>query len=237
VRKNTLNFIIDCIAAVTMLTMISTGLLLYFILPPGSRGGHGLLFWGLDRHEWGDIHFWSAVALIVLMVLHVLLHWKWVCLTVYSWVNPEGFPQKKLTPRRRNLYGLGFFVLVVLLVGGFLTLATAGVTRGDQGRGRGRGATLGLRTPDDLHAPAFEAGEHGQGGQGRGGGQIRGSTTLREAAELAGIDVEQLKQELGLPADVPPDERLGRLRQEYGFEMSDVRRIVAEHAGASDENP
>jgi len=54
-----------------------TGLLLAFRLPPGSRGGRGLSAWGLDRHEWGDIHLWIGYALLALIVVHLALHWRW----------------------------------------------------------------------------------------------------------------------------------------------------------------
>ena len=36
-------------------------------------------------------------------------------------------------------------------------------------------------------------------------------------------------RELGLPADLPTDERLGRLRKQHGFEMHDVQEIVQKH--------
>ena len=50
----------------------------------GGGGGHGLsgglgnlTFWELSKHTWIDIHDWVAVALVALVVIHVILHWKW----------------------------------------------------------------------------------------------------------------------------------------------------------------
>jgi hypothetical protein len=37
-------------------------------------------------------------------------------------------------------------------------------------------------------------------------------------------------QELGLPQNLPLNERLGRLRHQYGFEMEDVRKIMNKRA-------
>ena len=244
-QKNTLNFLVDAVATVAMLLIIATGFLLYLILPPGSRGGHGLEFWGLGRHDWGDIHFWAAVTLLGLMVLHVLLHWDWVCLTVYRWVNPQGFREKRLTPRRQAVYGGVFFVGVLVLVGGFLGLAAAGVTRGEgdheeEGRGYrgGRGAAAEYRTDEALHAGGEGAGRR-SGFGGGGDTDIRGSTTVREAAELAGLSVAELLAELGVPADadIEPGARLSQLRRDYGLEMSEVRQVVAAHAAARRELP
>jgi hypothetical protein len=56
--------------------------------------------------------------------------------------------------------------------------------------------------------------------------EISGSMTLADVERATGVPPEILIRELGLPADVPRDENLGRLRREFGFEMNDVRRII-----------
>ena len=45
----------------------------------GGGGGLGeLTFWELSKHTWIDIHDWVAVALVVLVLVHIILHWKWI---------------------------------------------------------------------------------------------------------------------------------------------------------------
>ena len=45
----------------------------------GGGGGVGnLTFWELSKHTWIDIHDWVAVALVVLVLIHIILHWKWI---------------------------------------------------------------------------------------------------------------------------------------------------------------
>ena len=38
-KRNTLNFVIDAASALTMAGMIATGLVIRFVLPPGSGSG------------------------------------------------------------------------------------------------------------------------------------------------------------------------------------------------------
>jgi hypothetical protein len=57
--------------------LTGTGLLLAYRLPPGSRGGHGLSALGWTRHEWGDLHFWISIAFLILLTVHLALHWRW----------------------------------------------------------------------------------------------------------------------------------------------------------------
>jgi hypothetical protein len=47
-----------------------------YILPPGS--GRWKFIWGLDRHEWGSIHFWISVIFLSILTIHLILHWRWV---------------------------------------------------------------------------------------------------------------------------------------------------------------
>jgi uncharacterized membrane protein len=70
------NIIIDIIAAFLFLGMIATGYLLRFPLPPGSN--KTLSLWGYTRHQWGDIHFWISLGLLVVLVIHLVLHWNWI---------------------------------------------------------------------------------------------------------------------------------------------------------------
>lgn len=58
--------------------LAGTGLLLALRLPPGSRGGRGLSAFGLDRHDWGDVHTWIGYAFVALILVHLLLHWRWL---------------------------------------------------------------------------------------------------------------------------------------------------------------
>lgn len=58
--------------------LAGSGLAMVYKLPPGSRGGRGLTMLGMDRHEWGDLHFYVGLCMIVLVVVHLALHWGWL---------------------------------------------------------------------------------------------------------------------------------------------------------------
>ena len=75
-NRTIVNIIIDLAAIVLFLGMIATGYLLRFPLPPGTNKTHSL--WGFTRHQWGDIHFWISLGLLVVMVIHLVLHWNWI---------------------------------------------------------------------------------------------------------------------------------------------------------------
>jgi len=89
-KRTSLNALIDTLAFIALAFIVSTGFLMRYQLPPGSGGlhstsvGHGAetksisILWGLSRHEWGDIHYWISVAMMGILAVHLLLHWKWI---------------------------------------------------------------------------------------------------------------------------------------------------------------
>jgi hypothetical protein len=70
------NFLTDAVAFIGLVLLASTGILMRYILPPGS--GRWKAIWGLDRHEWGGIHFWIAIVFLGILTIHLILHWRWI---------------------------------------------------------------------------------------------------------------------------------------------------------------
>ncbi|MCK4410321.1 MAG: DUF4405 domain-containing protein, partial [Candidatus Eisenbacteria sp.] len=79
-KRTNVNLLVDALALVAFVFLTATGALIRYILPPGS--GHGSALWGLDRHGWGHVHFWIAIAFCVAMVVHLALHWGWITCVV-----------------------------------------------------------------------------------------------------------------------------------------------------------
>lgn len=152
--RNTTNFVIDGLTALIVLWLVFTGLLIYFVLPPGS-GRERLMWLGLDRHGWGDVHFWTAMAALTLVLVHVALHWTWVCTTVTRVVHPGH--RGSVSRAKRHLAGA---LAVLILVGGMvvaLWLARATVQRNESPPRRRRAEPIGA-IDRDAFAPSRIAG-------------------------------------------------------------------------------
>jgi hypothetical protein len=79
-KKSEILFILAALLAILGLVEALSGFLLWFAIPRGGGrwGGAEQIFWGLTRDTWIDIHDWAAVALIVLVLIHIIYHWKWI---------------------------------------------------------------------------------------------------------------------------------------------------------------
>ena len=103
-KKSTLNFILDICSYISFVFLCTTGFLMYYLLPPGT--GHRYQIMGLDRHQWGDLHFWVSLFFLATIVLHLVLHWKWI------WIMLRG--KGKTQWSLRGIIGLTGAMLIIL---------------------------------------------------------------------------------------------------------------------------
>ncbi len=102
-KRSHLNFIIDIAAFAGFVFLTTTGVLLRYLLPPGSGRFAAIL--GLDRHQWGAVHFWISVFFFAILALHLLLHWRWVV----------GFISGRVTEGSGLRLGLGLVGVLTLI--------------------------------------------------------------------------------------------------------------------------
>jgi len=200
--RTSINFTIDLLIAACFVGLIATGTVVHYVLPAGS--GHSHALWSLGRHDWGDMHFWLAVTAIALALLHVALHWQWVCVTTCRLARAgHGAPS---APDRAKRMSAAFIAIVVL------TASLAGF--GWIGRSSVRPVSAGnAQSLPDQHNVS-----------------LRGSMTLADASTVTQLPVAQMRQILGLRADASPEARLGQLSREAGLTMAQARAKLMEAA-------
>lgn len=80
--RTALNFWIDLATLAAFCTLLGSSMIMKWILPPGTCDDAGVKVWlGHSRHWWGDIHFWAAMLMLILIVVHLWLHWSWLLAT------------------------------------------------------------------------------------------------------------------------------------------------------------
>jgi hypothetical protein len=77
VRKATGNYILALIMVLLALFQVVSGFVLWLVLPRGDgymggRGEQSTFLW--TRDGWIVLHDWTAVALMVIVVIHIILH-------------------------------------------------------------------------------------------------------------------------------------------------------------------
>jgi hypothetical protein len=245
--RTSTNFWLDVVSLVVMIGLAATGGLIHFVLPAGT--GHFYVLFGWNRHDIGELHFYLAVGAVVLLALHVLLHWNWLCCVIAKMAGKD-------TPSRKSetIWGISLLLLLAAVLGGGVFWASGLVQKaGSEGGGRGRRARLDAVLPSQATLPSENTTEtaaptdepspaappreaqpiaqHGDGASRHveecpAGASIDGRTTLMEAARICRVSLEQLTNQLGLPPGIDSREHLGRLKRRYGIDLHAVRRIA-----------
>jgi hypothetical protein len=95
---------------IDLCSIAALGVILAYVIPPGQ---HGKYFLFLHRHDWGDIHLYLSVFLLVLLIFHLWFNWAWITASTKAFVGDKW---------KEFLSGLACAWLAVLLVGWLIKL-------------------------------------------------------------------------------------------------------------------
>ena len=107
-KTNTLKYITDVALFIDMCSIAVIGLLLGFVIPQGRVPASEKYFLGLHRHQWGDIHLYLSLLLLIVLVFHVWLNWAWVVNMTRRYFPDRGW---------QFLFAISCGWIVVLFVG------------------------------------------------------------------------------------------------------------------------
>lgn len=245
------NLIIDAIMFVDLTAVAGLGFLMKYVLLPGYRinekygTGTELYYMGLDRHQWGAIHLYLALFLVFLLVLHIIFHWDMIiCIfkqmiasrktrilialllgiiglflfVVPLFIKPEVAQLKRMHNRNRvpGLYGQQFDSLYVDRHENYiLDEDNSSVSQKSELPAATEASVNTTREePEEVHQHRYDL------------LNIDGTMTLNEIAARYNISIEELAGVINVPAGYA-NERLGRLRKRYQFEIDQIRVFVS----------
>ncbi len=87
-KKSNLITLVDITAFISFIFVVSTGVLMRYVLPP--RSGRSIEILGMSRHEWGDIHFYITFIFLVILSIHLFLHWKFIRGVLHGRIKEAG---------------------------------------------------------------------------------------------------------------------------------------------------
>jgi len=118
--RTDLNFIVDFILLINFCVVFWISGVLRFVFPAANLA-NGWLLWGQDYTWWNSCLFVSMCVLTVGILVHIMLHWTWVCGVVASRMSKE--KKAKLDDGTRTLWGVILLVVVLHILGIALAIA------------------------------------------------------------------------------------------------------------------
>lgn len=84
-----INYLVDLLMVIAFLITAISGLILFLFLPGGfPRAGQQLCL-AITRRGWIVIHNFAGVIVIILVLLHLILHWNWIIQVTKSWFKTD----------------------------------------------------------------------------------------------------------------------------------------------------
>ncbi|MFC2169607.1 DUF4405 domain-containing protein [Acidobacteriota bacterium] len=212
-KKSDWQYLVDTLLFLSIIGIALIGFLMGIFLPQGPTAPESSkYFLGLHRHQWGNIHFYLSIAFVTLLIIHLVLSWKWI-------KNKS----RQLFKERWNTALIFIALASVLLIFLFWALYP---------RVPGAYEDYGTRAGERAKQPKLSEKRYPKHDEkfsyedGLASIVITGQTTLRQIEKATGIPAKTIAAELRLPSNVSIDETFGRLRRGYGFTIQDVRDAI-----------
>jgi hypothetical protein len=114
-----INLLLDAALLVVFTALCFAAVVVRFVFPPGPAAA-GWTLWGLDYDAWGGIQFGLVAVLAGGILVHVMLHWSWVCNVIASRLARRG---GRVDDGLQTIYGVALLIGLLLAVGTALAVA------------------------------------------------------------------------------------------------------------------
>ena len=123
------NFLVDTGLLINFLALMSVAVIVQFLFPaPQQSGGWALWGWGFD--QWLQLQFGLVASLALGVLLHLMLHWTWVCGVVAGWLPRTADGKKRLPDDgTRTIAGVGLLIVILNVVGLVIAAAALSIQR------------------------------------------------------------------------------------------------------------
>jgi hypothetical protein len=113
------NFCLDAILLAILTLYGWVAVMLPVVFPaPSSAAGWSLWGWNID--QWWDFQFAILCAFAVAVLVHVMLHWNWVCSVV---MNQVFRTRRRIDDSMQTVYGVGTLIILLHLMAAGLIAA------------------------------------------------------------------------------------------------------------------
>jgi hypothetical protein len=121
--RSFINFLLDTLLLVTFSVLVCAAVIVRFVFPPGPDS-KGWLLWGLSYDRWVTMQFAMVAVLALGILIHVMLHWSWVCGFLAARLARD--KKAKIDDGTQTLYGVGLLIVILNLLG--LAIAAAALS-------------------------------------------------------------------------------------------------------------
>jgi hypothetical protein len=113
VSMSVINFWIDATILGVLVLLGWEAAVLKFLFPAPTMAA-GWSLWGLDYNQWDDIRFATLCAFALAILIHVMMHWNWVCSVLAAQILKT---RDRPDEGKQTIYGVGTLIVLLHLIG------------------------------------------------------------------------------------------------------------------------
>jgi hypothetical protein len=124
--RTIVNLILDLVLMLILLFLVGSACVVRFVFPPGTEA-KGWKLWGLNYDAWANFEFITLCVILLAVLLHVMLHWNWVCSVIAVRVLQLKGGGSRPDEGIQTLYGVGALIALFGVIGILLLSATLSI--------------------------------------------------------------------------------------------------------------
>ena len=124
--RTTVNFLLDCLLLLFFLALVWVTFVLRVAFP-NATAASGYRLWGFSYDGWAGLQFSLFLVLLVAVLLHLMLHWSWVCGVIANRLSRLRGQKARADDGNQTIYGVATLIVVFNVLGAALAVACLSV--------------------------------------------------------------------------------------------------------------
>lgn len=115
--RTMVNFWLDAAMLVVFLLLVWASTVIRFVFPPAVTAAEHTL-WGWTVDQWIGFQYGVLCALTFLILVHLMLHWTWVCgVLTARFMKRDNGKKRTADDGTRTLWGVGLLIILLNIMG------------------------------------------------------------------------------------------------------------------------
>lgn len=126
-HQTLINFWLDTALLLIFVMLVWVSVIVRFVFPPAEAAA-GYLLWGLSLSGFMQLQFAVLAVFLLGIVLHLMLHWSWVCGVIGSRLfRRAGGEKRQMDDGQRTILGVGLMIVLLNVMGLGVALAALAI--------------------------------------------------------------------------------------------------------------
>lgn len=126
VSRTEINLLLDLVLLLLFVAVCTCAVILQFVFPTEKH--EGWLLWSRSFSDWSRYQFTLLAGMALAVLLHIMLHWSWICGVVSSRCGDKTTRKTAANDDpNRTLWGVGLLIVIVNILGAIIAAAALSI--------------------------------------------------------------------------------------------------------------